>query len=87
MSARARLLGALRVGAVAASLLLAAGCGDGAKSKLDTAELEEQQHNLKHAKQLYAEIVKEHPGTPEAATAAARLEALGLEEGVPQEEH
>ncbi len=53
------------------------GCGSGAKELLDTAQLEETQNNLPHARELYEAIVHRWPNTPEAATAAERLKALG----------
>jgi hypothetical protein len=53
------------------------GCGGGAKELLDTAQLEETQRNVPHARELYEEVVRRYPGTPEAETAKARLEALG----------
>ena len=61
-----------------AALLAAAllGCGGGAKDLLDTAQLEETQRNVPHARELYQEVVRRYPNTPEAATAAERLRAL-----------
>ena len=56
-----------------------AGCGGGAQELLDTAKLEELQQNKPHARELYQEVVKKYPGTPEAATAEERLRALGAE--------
>ena len=53
------------------------GCGGSAKDLLDTAQLEETQHNLPHARELYQEVLRRYPNSPEAATAAARLHALG----------
>lgn len=60
--------------ALLATTLLA--CGSGAKDMLDTAQLEETQRNVPHARELYQEIVRRYPNTPEAATAAERLRAL-----------
>ena len=57
--------------------LLLAACGGGAAEKLETAEFEELQRNTAHARELYEEIVRTHPGSPEAAKAAERLKALG----------
>jgi TolA-binding protein len=51
--------------------------GGGAQELLDTAQLEETQRNLPHARQLYEEIMRRYPNTPQAATARARLEVLG----------
>ncbi len=54
-----------------------AGCGgSGAADLLETARLEELQNNPAHARQLYEEIVAKYPGTPQATTAAERLNAL-----------
>jgi TolA-binding protein len=64
---------------VAGTLLAGAliGCGGGAKDLLDTAQLEETQRNLPHARELYQEVLRRYPNSPEAAAAAARLQALG----------
>lgn len=64
---------------VAGALLGAAllGCGSGARELLDTAQLEETQRNVPHARELYREVLRRYPNSPEAATAAARLQALG----------
>jgi len=57
--------------------LSAAGCtGDKPKELLETAEFEERQMNLPHAKQLYEELVRQYPTSPEANTARARLAKL-----------
>ena len=61
----------------ALALVALLGCGGGAKELLDTAHLEETQRNLPHARELYQEVVRRYPNTPEAATATARLKALG----------
>jgi len=50
--------------------------GDKAKELLETAELEERQMNLPHAKQLYEEILRLYPSSKEAETARARLAKL-----------
>ncbi|SLM47153.1 conserved exported protein of unknown function [Nitrospira japonica] len=69
-------------GGLAAAMLLfvtlsAAGCtGDKPKELLETAEFEERQMNLPHAKQLYEELVRQYPTSPEANTARARLAKL-----------
>ena len=55
---------------------LLVGCGGDAQSLLETAQLEEVQNNPAHARELYEQIVRDHPGTPAAATAAERLQAL-----------
>ena len=53
---------------------LASGCpGDKAKEMLDTAEFEERQMNLPHAKQLYEDIIRLYPSSKEADIARARL--------------
>jgi len=53
-----------------------AGCGGGARELLDTARLEEVQNNPTHARELYEELVRRYPETPEARTAGERLRAL-----------
>jgi len=65
----------LAAAAVLAAALL--GCGSGAKELLDTAQLEETQRNVPHAREVYQAIVSRYPNTPEAAIAAERLKALG----------
>ena len=57
-------------------MLLLVGCGDGAKDLYDTAELEEKQNNRPHAAKLYRQIVEEHPDSPYASQAKARLVEL-----------
>jgi TolA-binding protein len=59
----------LLVGATACS-------GDKAKELLETAELEERQMNVPHAKQLYEDIIRLYPSSKEAETARARLAKL-----------
>lgn len=67
MTATRFLLGALYCG-----LLL--GCsGDKAKELLETAEFEERQMNLPHAKQLYDDLVRLYPSSKQAEIARARL--------------
>lgn len=57
------------------SLLL--GCsGDHAKELLDTAEFEERQMNLPHAKQLYDDVIRLYPSSKQAEIARARLAQL-----------
>ena len=57
-------------------LLLLVGCGDKAKDLYGTAQLEEKQFNKPHASKLYRQIVEEHPGSPYANQAKARLAEL-----------
>jgi TolA-binding protein len=53
------------------------GCtGDKAKEMLETAEFEERQMNLPHAKQLYEDVIRLFPSSKEADTARARLASL-----------
>ncbi len=63
------------LGALYCSLLL--GCsGDNAAELLETAEFEERQMNLPHAKQLYDDIVRLYPSSKQAELARARLAQL-----------
>jgi hypothetical protein len=57
-------------------MLLLSCSGDKAKELLETAEFEERQMNLPHAKQLYEDVMRLYPASKEAATAQARLAAL-----------
>jgi len=50
--------------------------GDKAKEMLETAEFEERQMNVPHAKQLYEDLIRLYPTSKEAETARARLAAL-----------
>lgn len=63
--------------AVMLSVLLLSGCsGDKAKELLETAEFEERQMNVPHAKQLYEEVIRLYPSSPQAHTARERLAKL-----------
>ena len=48
----------MHIGAVVFCVVLAACSGDKAKELLETAEFEERQQNVPHAKQLYEDIVQ-----------------------------
>jgi len=63
------------IAALALTMLLSA-CGGGAKEMLETAQFEELQRNTTHARELYEQIVRDHPDAPEAAKARERLAAL-----------
>ena len=53
------------------------GCGqDRAQDLLETAQLEERQHNVSHARELYEELLRRYPESREAATARERLAVL-----------
>jgi len=58
------------------SLVLTACSGDKPKELLETAELEERQHNVAHAKELYEDLVRLYPTSPQAEIARARLTSL-----------
>lgn len=62
--------------ALVLSLLLGGCSGDKAKQLLETAELEERQMNVPHAKQLYEEVIRLYPSSQEAQTARERLAKL-----------
>lgn len=50
--------------------------GDKAKELLETAEFEERQMSLPHAKQLYEDVIRLYPTSKEADQARARLASL-----------
>lgn len=61
----------------AATIMATAACSaDKGKEQLETARFEEQQNNRDHAIQLYEEIVKKYPDSPNAKIAAERLTIL-----------
>ncbi len=64
-----------RIAALALTVLVVA-CGGGAKEMIETAQFEELQRNTTHARELYQEILRKHPESPEAAKAKERLAAL-----------
>ena len=66
----------MHIGAVVFCIALAACTGDQAKELFETAELEERQHNVAHAKQLYEDLIRLYPSSPQAETARARLVLL-----------
>jgi TolA-binding protein len=66
----------MHIGAVVFCIALAACNGDKPKELLETAELEERQHNVAHAKQMYEDLIRLYPSTPQAETARARLVLL-----------
>lgn len=58
-------------------LLSSSACGpDQATQMLETAQFEERQTNLVHARELYENIVRQYPDSPAAKTARARLTEL-----------
>ena len=60
-----------------ACLLAFSACNGGKpKELLETAEFEERQMNLPHAKQLYEDVIRLYPTSKEAEQARARLAAL-----------
>jgi len=58
------------------ALALSACTGDGGKQLYETAKFEEVQNNREHARELYEEIVKNHPGSEYAKKAEERLKEL-----------
>ena len=61
------------------AIVFCLGCtGDKPKELLETAEFEERQMNLPHAKQLYEDVVRLYPTSKEAETARARLAAMPI---------
>ncbi|MDO8354826.1 MAG: hypothetical protein Q7U76_00325 [Nitrospirota bacterium] len=60
-----------------ACLLAVSACnGDKPKELLETAEFEERQMNLPHAKQLYEDVIRLYPTSKQAEQARARLTSL-----------
>ncbi len=56
---------------------LIVGCGgESPESLFETAQFEEKQTNVAHARELYQRIILEHPGSEWANKAKARLEQL-----------
>ena len=66
----------IHVGAVVFCAVLVACSGDNPKELLETAEFEERQHNVAHAKQLCEELVRVYPDSKQAETARTRLVSL-----------
>jgi hypothetical protein len=64
------------IGAVVFCVVLAACNGEKPKELLETAELEERQHNAVHARQLYEDLVRLYLSSPQAETARKRLVSL-----------
>ena len=59
------------------ALCLIVGCGgESPESLFETAQFEERQTNVAHARELYQRIIREHPGSEWAKKANARLEQL-----------
>jgi len=58
------------------ALALPACSGPSPTELLETARLEEKQHNPEHAATLYREIISKFPESEAAKTAAARLAAM-----------
>lgn len=65
-----------QVSAMLLYVVLVACTGDQPKELLETAELEERQHNVAHAKQLYEDLVRLYPSSAQAEIARARLASL-----------
>jgi TolA-binding protein len=66
----------MHIGALVFCVILAACSGDKPKELLETAEFEERQQNVAHAKQLYEDLVRLYPSSPQAETARTRLDLL-----------
>ena len=66
----------IHLGAVIFCVTLTACSGDKAKELLETAEFEERQQNIAHAKQLYEDLVRLYPSSPQAESARTRLAKL-----------
>lgn len=56
---------------------MAGGCSQGkAKELWETAQFEEKQHNLEHARKLYEELAAKYAKTEEGEKARKRLQEL-----------
>jgi TolA-binding protein len=66
----------IHIEAVVFCIALAACNGDKPKELLETAELEERQHNVVHAKQLYEDLVRLYPDSQQAKKVQVRLASL-----------
>ena len=66
----------LRTACVFLCFFLAACTGDKAKELFETAQFEERQMNVPHAKQLYEDVIRLYPASQEADRARTRLAAL-----------
>ena len=64
------------IGAGVVALVTIVGCGGGAREIYETAEFEEVQKNPAHARELYEQVRRQYPDSPEAGKAAERLRAL-----------
>jgi len=65
----------IRLAGFALAVLLV-GCGEDPVAMLDTAQLEEQQNNPEHAREIYERILRDHPSSMQATIASERLKAL-----------
>ena len=62
---------------VALFFFLLVGCGgESPDSLFETAQFEEKQTNFAHAKELYHQIIRDHPDSELAKKAKERFEAL-----------
>jgi TolA-binding protein len=66
----------MHIGALVFCVILAACSGDKPKELLETAEFEERQQNVAHARQLYEDLVRLYPSSPQAETARTRLDLI-----------
>jgi hypothetical protein len=67
---------AIGCGLLMLALISSACSADQAAQWLETAQLEERQNNVAHAKQLYEDIIRLYPDSQAAVTARARLDEL-----------
>jgi hypothetical protein len=54
------------LGTVVSYIVLASCSGDKPKELLETAEFEERQHNVAHARQLYDDLIRLYPDSKPA---------------------
>lgn len=58
-------------------MMVSTACGENPQQLYETAQFEERQLNLAHARELYARIIQDHPDSPYAKLARERLAELG----------
>lgn len=75
----------MRLAIIFLVIVYALGCSDnGAQELYRTAQFEERQNNLQHAKELYQDITTKYPTSSYAEDAQARLTILNQAKPKPE---